>query len=226
MSADWQSYRLGDFVPFTPEVYFRLIERVNEAFWPWQLVLLALGLGALVLALRGNYRAALVVLAPAWVVSALAFHFDYYAEINVAASWFGRAFIAQALLLVVLAALPVRRPSRSRPGTIQRIAGTAIAVIGIAAWPLISVLAGHGWGRSEVFGLHPDPIAVATLGIVLLVVTGLRAGLAMAIPAVWCLMTGLILHALDATWAMLPMMLAVVAGLTPLAGRIVGRIGK
>jgi len=224
MINDWQTYRLGDFIPFAPEVYFRLIERVNEAFWPLQLVTLAMGLAALALALRGNGRAALIVLAPGLVVSAFAFHFDYYAEINIAAPWLGRAFIAQAVLLAVIAALPGPRPPQPPPGAIQRIVGTAIAVIGLAAWPLISVLAGHGWNRSEVFGLHPDPTAVAALGIVLLVVTKLRAALVMMIPAFWCLMTGLILHALDAAWAVLPMMLAVVAGLTPLAARMVGRI--
>ena len=223
MIDDWQTYRIEDFIPFTPEVYFRLVERVNEAFWPWQLATVALGLAALALALRGNRRAALAVLAPGWVVSAVVFHFDAYAEINVAAPWFGRAFIAQAVLLAVIAALPERRPPRTRPGAIQRSVGAAIAAIGICAWPLAPVLAGHGWTRAEVFGLHPDPTAVATLGIVLVVAAGLRAGLAMIIPALWCLLTGLILHALDAAWAVLPVMLAVVACLTPLAARMARR---
>ena len=137
MSADWQTYRLGDFIPFTPEVYFRLIERANAAFWPWQLATVALGLAALVLALRGNHRSALIALAPGWVISALAFHFDYYAEINVAATWFGWAFIAQAALLAIVAGWPDARSPRSRPGPIRKTVGTGIAALGIVAWPLL-----------------------------------------------------------------------------------------
>jgi len=34
--------RLQDFIPFTAEVYFRLLERVGEAFWQQQLLTLAL----------------------------------------------------------------------------------------------------------------------------------------------------------------------------------------
>ena len=196
MSADWQTYRLGDFIPFTPEVYFRLIERVNEAFWPWQLATVALGLAALVLALRGNHRAALIALAPAWVISALAFHFDFYAEINVAAPWFGWAFIAQAALLALVAGWPGARSLQSRPGPIRRTVGTGIAVLGIVAWPLLALVTGHGWGRSEVFGLHPDPTAIATLGIALLAANGLRAVLAIALPALWCIVATLTLIAL------------------------------
>ena len=33
MIADWASYALADFIPFTAEVYARLVERVNEAGW-------------------------------------------------------------------------------------------------------------------------------------------------------------------------------------------------
>ena len=199
MSADWQTYRLGDFIPFTPEVYFRLMERANAAFWPWQLATVALGLAALVLALRGNHRSALIALAPAWVISALAFHFEFYAEINVAAPWFGWAFIAQAALLAIVAGWPgagrLQSP-RSRPGPIRKTVGTGIAALGIVAWPLLALVMGHGWSRSEVFGLHPDPTAIATLGIALLAANGLRAVLAIALPVLWCIVATLTLMAL------------------------------
>ena len=193
MSTNWQTYRLSDFIPFTPEVYFRLIERANAAFWPWQLATVVLGLAALLLALRGNHRSALIALAPAWVISALAFHFDYYAEINVAATWFGWAFIAQAALLAIVAGWPGARSPRSRPGPIRKTVGTGFAALGIVAWPLLALVMGHGWSRSEVFGLHPDPTAIATLGIALLAATGLRAALAIALPVLWCVVATLTL---------------------------------
>lgn len=42
----WQTYRLEDFIPFTPEVYWRLLERINEAFWPLHVLAVAIGLAA------------------------------------------------------------------------------------------------------------------------------------------------------------------------------------
>ena len=70
--SDWQSYRLEDFIPFSPEVYFRLVERINEAWWPLQFLALGLGLAALAAAWRGRVRVALVLLAPAWAASGMA----------------------------------------------------------------------------------------------------------------------------------------------------------
>ena len=32
---DWLSYKAQDFVPFTHDVYFRVIERTGETLWPW-----------------------------------------------------------------------------------------------------------------------------------------------------------------------------------------------
>ncbi|AHE99947.1 hypothetical protein [Thioalkalivibrio paradoxus] len=49
----WQTYRLEDFIPFTPDIYWRLLERINEAFWPLHVLAVAIGLTALLLALRG-----------------------------------------------------------------------------------------------------------------------------------------------------------------------------
>ncbi len=209
--SEWQTYRLEDFLAFTPEVYFRLIERANEAFWPLHLLLLVLGLAALVLAWRGFGRLALLSLVPAWLTSGTIFHLNYYAEINVAATWFGWAFIAQAGVLALLAAAGSRADSARKP---QRLVGLVVATAGLLAWPLILAWLGGGWSQAEVFALHPDPTAVSTLGVIFLAASGLRAGIGLSIPVAWCVVATLSLLALDAPWAAVPAGIAMVAVLS------------
>lgn len=50
--SDWLSYRLSDFLMFSPETYYRLLELYNEAVWPAQVAALAAGLLLLVLLRR------------------------------------------------------------------------------------------------------------------------------------------------------------------------------
>jgi hypothetical protein len=214
--ADWTSYALADFIPFTPEVWFRLVERVNVAGWPLQFPGIALGLAALVLTWRGRPRLALTLLAPAWASAGVVFHLYHYAELSWAAVHFGAAFLAQAALLLTLARfgrMPDRRVERT-PGT---VVVAAVALFGLVAWPAMVLVTGHGWNRAEVFALHPDPTAVASLGVALLALRGLRAYVATLIPLLWLGVSTLTLVALQLPWAWVLPCLVVVA----LAGAVV-----
>lgn len=202
---DWQSYRLEDFVPFTAEVYLRLIERVNEAFWPLHGATLALGVAILLLSLRGHGRLALALLAPAWLTSAFVFHFDHYAELNWAASWFGRAFVVQALLVLAVAARPAPPREERKSGWPGSIVGTALVALGTVGYPAIAPIAGSGWTQAEFFGLHSDPTAIATLGIVMLVQRGIAQACLLVIPVAACLVATATLVPLELAWALLPL---------------------
>ncbi len=202
---DWQSYRLEDFVPFTAEVYLRLIERVNEDYWPLHGLTIALGVAALLLALRGYRRLSIAVLAPAWISSAVIFHFGYNAELNWAAPWFGWIFVVEAVLLLVMAAAPAPprgRRSQCRPRT---LIAAGLAVLGTILYPLVAVAAGTGWRHAEVFGLHPDPTAIATLGVVVLAHRGKALACLVPLPAAACLLATLTLIPLELAWALLPL---------------------
>lgn len=222
MNGDWLSYRLGDFIPFTNEVWFRLVERVNEAWWPLQFPVIVLGLAALVLAWRGRPRLALALLAPAWASTGIVFHLQRYAELNWAAVYFGAAFLVHAVLLLTLALfgrMPERRVERT-PGT---FVVAAVALFGLVAWPAIVLVTGHGWNRAEVFALHPDPTAVASLGVALLALRGIRSGLATVIPLLWLGVSILTLVALQLPWAWVLPCVVVVA----LAGAVAAtRFGR
>ncbi|HSM27690.1 MAG TPA: DUF6064 family protein [Thioalkalivibrio sp.] len=214
---DWQTYRLEDFIPFTPDVYWRLLERINEAFWPLHILAVAIGLTALVLALRGHKRMALALLAPAWLTSGLIFHWTYYAELNWAAPWFGWGFIAQAALVLALAFFAgssrTQRPSKALSTWI----GATVALVSLLGYPLIAATIGPGLSHAETYGLHPDPTAIATLGVLLIVLRGPSFWLASLVPILWCAIGSLTLMAIDATGALIPLVAVIIIAGTSIA---------
>ncbi len=199
----WTSYQLQDFIPFTEEVYFRLLERMGETFWPLHLLTLGLGAATLVLALQHRRRIACLLPAPLWAFVAVAFFIQRYAALNWAGGYVGYAFTAQAALLVVIALTGWGMDKASRSNTPPIIMGTAITLFGLILMPLlmplISPLSGSSWYQAEVFGIHADPTAVTTLGLVLITLRGYALWIAAIIPALWLVVSGLTLLALHAT---------------------------
>jgi len=196
---EWTSYQLQDFIPFTAEVYFRLLERMGETFWPLHVLTLSLGAAALVLALTHRTRLACLLPAPLWAFVAVAFFFQRYAELNWAGGYVGNAFIAQAVLLVVMALTGWEMDRASRGTSPPVVMGTAITLFGLIIMPLTATLSGGSWYQAEVFGIHADPTAVATLGLVLIMLRGFALWIAVIIPALWLVVSGLTLQALDST---------------------------
>ena len=162
--SEWWTYRLSSFLMFSPRTYWRLVEDYNRALWPWQLVALAAGAVLIVLALRRNSPAAIAastVLAIAWLQVGWSFFWTRYAQIFTAAPVLAIACCAQAALLVVTAARAAP-PARSWIGLV-------LATCGVLLYPAASVLVdGRSWVRAEAFGVMPDPTAVSTLGVVLM----------------------------------------------------------
>ena len=48
-----------------------------------------------------------------------------------------------------------------------RAIGLVLAACGVLVYPLAGVLAGRPWTQAEVFGLMPEPTALATVGLLL-----------------------------------------------------------
>jgi hypothetical protein len=151
---------------FSPEAYWRLVERFNAAWWPGQLAGIAAAGALLALPHRAGawpQRAMLLLLALAWAWTGWAFHARSFAEIFLAAPWLAGACAAQAVLLAAAAALPNATGRPSRPAWVAGHILLAAALL----FPLAAPLQGHGWARAEVFGFLPDPTALATLGALL-----------------------------------------------------------
>lgn len=218
--SDLQTYRLEDFILFTPDIYWRLLERINDTFWPLHILVVAIGLIALLFALRGNRRIALILLAPAWLTSGIIFHLTYYAELNWAAPWFGWGFIAQAVLLLTPAwfagSIKMHEPPRGPSTWI----GTTMALVSLLGYPLIATTIGPDLSHAGTYGLHPDPTAIATLGVLLIILRGPTLWLTMPIPILWCVIGSLTLIALDATGALIPLAGVMIIAVTAAARSI------
>src|SRR5690349_7321612 len=92
--SKWWTYRLSDFLLFSPETYFRLFELHNEALWPWQMAAVIAGL-----ALLAGRRLAFLIAGAAWLSVAALWLLERYASINWSAEWLAYGFALQALLL-------------------------------------------------------------------------------------------------------------------------------
>lgn len=215
--TEWWTYGLQDFLLFAPRTYHRLFELYNAEVWPLQVPACAAGLAlaGLVGPLCGRrwaWRSALVLLALAWAWVAWAFHLQRYATINWAAPWFAAAFAAQALALLVAAALPARAARRAGLG---RRVGAGLILFAVLAQPVVGVAAGRNWSQAEWFGLAPDATAVATLGV-LLALPGAARGWLWVAPLAWCLVGSLTLWAMRSADAAAPVLGAAVAGIAAL----------
>jgi hypothetical protein len=192
--SEWWTYGLRDFLMFSPQTYYRLFELYNLEWWPLQLLALALGAALVALAWRGGERggrAAAAILALAWLWVAWAFHWQRYASINLAAGWVALAFALQGVLLAGAGA--AGRLGLAQAGRVPGRIGRGLLLFAGLGFPLMAPLVGRGLAQAEVFGMVPDPTALATLAVLLL--AGSRWWL-FPIPLAWCLISGATLWAM------------------------------
>jgi uncharacterized protein DUF6064 len=197
--SEWWTYRLTSFLLFSPRTYYRTIELYNLAIWPAQLAGVAIGL-AIVALLFTNVgardRIITGLLAICWLWIAWAFHYQRYAQINWVAPWFAAAFAFQALLLVVVGVLAGRLALQRASGRGFRIATSLVAIV-VLGYPLLAKLLERVWTTSEVFGVTPDPTAIATVAVLALVRGRIR-WLLLVVPLLWCAITALTLWTMNA----------------------------
>ena len=128
-----------------------------------------------------------------WLWTGIAFLGMRYATINFAAKYAAWAFVVEAGLLAWTA---VRGGFDAPSGVIGRI-GVGLVLFAVLIEPLSAPLLGRPLRQVELFGLTPDPTAVATLGA-LLALRPRRRWLLMIVPVLWCALTGLTLLAMSA----------------------------
>jgi hypothetical protein len=198
--SEWWTYRLSDFLLFSSQTYHRLFELYNAAIWPGHALAVVLALGIWTLLRRppsaAKGRIVAAILAAFWLWIALAFHFCRYATINWAAVYFGWAFILEAALLVWSGVVRGRLAFEPRADHASRV-GVWIFLFALLLHPLIGPFLGRSWRQVEVLGVAPDPTAVGTIGLLLAVSGRVRWEL-MAVPLLWCSISGATLWALEA----------------------------
>jgi hypothetical protein len=218
--SEWWTYRLTSFLLFSPRTYYRTIELYNLEIWPTQLAGLTIGIAIVAsLALQGFRRDRIIpaLLALCWLWIGWAFHYERYAQINWAATWAGALFALQSGLLVGVGAIGGRIAFEAPGGGVSRLAIALIAIL-VAGYPLLAQLSGRAWTSAEVFGVAPDPTALATVAALALV-RGRVRWLVLAIPLLWCAFTALTLRAMRSPETFVVIAVTLLAALPAIAGR-------
>lgn len=230
--SEWWSYRPSDFLMFAPRTYWRLFELLNQAAWPAALLFLAAGLVVLVAAARGVargqdagpwlLRGSALWLALAWAHAGWAFVLQRYAPVNWAAGPLSLGFGWQAAAWLLVAAAGGRvlalRPEAAHPTAplhIRCLGGVLMLACALLLHPLLAWAAGRPAGQAELFGLAPDPTAIAGLGWLLWCGPFRHAAVALALwalPLAWCVLSAATLWTLGSAQALVPAA-AVVAAL-------------
>jgi len=220
--TEWWTYRLSDFLMFSARTYRRLFELYNTEVWPLPLVAFIVGVAALAIVWHRPRVPDIavpvgpVMLAAAWLWIAWAFQLQRYATILTAAPWFAAAFAFEALILLAAAWIGAQTGAVSLSDG-RRVCGLGLFAFAVLAYPWIGVLLGRPLSQAEVFGIAPDPTAIGTLGVLLLMPSGesggrrLAGAMAWLIPLAWCAVSGATLCTMDAPEALLLPALAVIA---------------
>lgn len=190
--SEWWTYRPSDFLLFSSRTYWRLFELHNAQWWPLHLLATAVALAALGWYWRKGWaRPLLLLTAAAWGFVAWGFHLQRYAGINWASGWFAAAFAVQCVLLLALTtARP--QPLAAAPTIFSR-GGLALLLAALLLYPFAGLAFGRPLVQAEVFGLAPDPTAMATIGALLLAPRRPRWlwRLAWAVPLLWGALSGM-----------------------------------
>jgi hypothetical protein len=184
--SEWWTYSLSDMLLFSPRVYYRLFELHNHALWPAQLATVAAGLGMVFALARPSTlltRITFVVLGILWIWIAWAFFGERYATINWAAPYVAPAYGLEGLMLIATGLLRNRFSFGSAAAFTRTAAIILLAAI-LIGYPLIAPAVGRSWSAAEVFGIAPDPTALATLAVLAASPRGGRLVL-MVIPLLW-----------------------------------------
>jgi hypothetical protein len=216
--SEWWTYRPSDFLMFAPRTYWRLFELHNEAWWPAQLLgLLAAATCTLWFVRRRSHalRLGAALLAAACAFVAGPFLLTRYAPINWAATGFAIGYGALALGLALLA---TRRNLVAVPAGASWSVGLVMWAWAVVGHPLLALADGRPWTQAEVFGLAPDPTAIATLGGLLLVssehrVTVWMLRVAWMLALAWCAISAATLLTMGAWqgWVVLAAALGAIA---------------
>lgn len=214
------SYQPQDLLLFSPRAYWALVAG-NNATW-WFLALLAPIAGLITLWLTGlhnprGHRSLLVVTALAWWFVTWSFLWEQYRAINWAVDWAIAPFIAMGVVLLLCAAnSPAPSPRRHR-----RWIGLLLITWGTLIHPLGFLVDQRGIEAADTWLLFPEPLAIATLGLVLVLVDGWRLALAIPVPTLWSLLGGATLLGLGSPvgWGVLAAAGVALVGALPLTAR-------
>jgi hypothetical protein len=155
-------------IPFTVDEFFHIFEVYNLSIWPFQLVLYALAIGAVILALKGGRRTSQVVffiLTIFWTWSGLIYHIKYFSIINPMAYFFGGVFLLQGVMFFYLGVIRGQIELRFMP-RVTHVLGVVLVLYSLLIYRMIGHYQGHLFPKAPTFGV-PCPTTIFTFGILL-----------------------------------------------------------
>jgi hypothetical protein len=178
-------------LPFTLDQFARVFIDYNDAIWPVQVLAWTLGattLGVAYIDRAWSARFVLAALALMWMWIGIAYHILHFAQINRTALAFGGAFIAEAVLFLLVAFRSPRLSFRFSRSMADAVA-CGLIVFGLVVYPLITLLWSHPYPATPMFGTTPCPTVIFTFGVLLLAKPRF-SGWLFIIPAAWAIIGG------------------------------------
>ena len=156
--------------PFTIEQFLDVFADYNAAIWPAQIFAYVLGLVAVAAVWTRQPAPSRVipsVLALMWAMNGIGYHYLFFAEINPAAKFFAGFFVVQAILFVANAV--VANHIRFEIGRdLRSFSGVAVIAYAMLIYPVLGLLAGHGFLAGPMFGVASCPTTIFTIGMLML----------------------------------------------------------
>lgn len=155
--------------PFTTGQFFEVFERYNETVFPFQLVIIALGIAGLyLLHSKWSAKSKLIgaYLGGLWIWMGVVYHIIFFAEINTAAYAFGGMFILQGLLILYYSFIG-KKLFFSFSFQARDYIGYFFIIFGLIIYPVVGYFIENSFARTISLGL-PCPTTIMTFGFFML----------------------------------------------------------
>ena len=174
-------------LPFTTEQFFNVIEKYNLTTFPFQLIILLLGIVCLFLLhskLSSKDKLIGIYLGVLWIWIGVAYHLTFFTAINKAAFLFGGIFILQGLLILFYSSIK-NRLVFTFTLKVKDYLGYFFILYGLIIYPIISYIVEGSFEKAIIIGV-PCPSTIFTFGLFMFTNNKFPKSL-LIIPSLWAI---------------------------------------
>lgn len=174
-------------IPFTTEQFFSVFEKYNLMVFPFQWILILLGMFALFL-IHSKYSSKNKLIGSflglLWLWTGIVYHIIFFTEINKLAFVFGGFFILQGVLILINTFLEDKLIF-SFSSQAKNYFGYCFILFGLLIYPIISYFVQGTFSKTIVLGL-PCPSTIFTFGFFMMAGNKFPKYL-LIIPSLWAI---------------------------------------
>ena len=173
--------------PFTTEQFLSVFEKYNSTVFPFQWVIILLGIVALLLIHSNHYLKNQLIgsfLGLLWIWMGLVYHILFFTAINKLAFVFGAAFIVQGLLILINTFRNDKLIFIFSSQT-KHYFGYFFILFGLIIYPILSYFIQGSFNRTIALGL-PCPSTIFTFGFLMMMGNKFPQYL-LIIPSLWAM---------------------------------------